>query len=393
MKRLRFRLGFTLVELLVVIAIIGILIALLLPAVQAAREAARRSQCTNNLKQLALALHNYHSSNNCFVSLGQGTASDTCANGGGLPGCSEYAAGSGIISLLPYLEQTALYSQFGSPQAAGAAGAGSSAIPAWGTVTWWGWQFLPHHSQPPMLLCPSGGGAGKLVDVGQPYWWQGDTNYNFSMGDTPNFQGGSDGAYPALWGARGANNPRGIFGGNSFITIGEITDGTSNTLCMSEQVVSSSNTAANDIHGFYVSAAGNRGNFAYFDSTPASTCQIYKGPGTTILPTAPGLGNLRGVAWMWGVATVVGFTTVLPPNSIGCTNEGSEWGSNEILPPDSYHPGGVNASLADGSVRFISDTIDTGNLNSIPAVATQPSAYGVWGGMGSRRGGETLSAP
>jgi prepilin-type processing-associated H-X9-DG protein len=94
---------------------------------------------------------------------------------------------------------------------------------------------------------------------------------------------------------------------------------------------------------------------------------------------------------------VVGFNTILPPNSIGCRCGGpwgggccTECGNDIVLPPDSYHPGGVNGMMADGSVRFVSDTVDTGNLAS-PPVTTGPSPFGVWGAMGSRAGGESKS--
>lgn len=106
------RRAFTLVELLVVIAIIGILVALLLPAVQAAREAARRMQCQNNLKQLGLALHNYHDTYKRLPSLAQGT------NQAAVPERdSNYGMLGGIVHMLPFVEQTPLYDQFGTAQA------------------------------------------------------------------------------------------------------------------------------------------------------------------------------------------------------------------------------------------------------------------------------------
>src|SRR5947209_9642787 len=104
MSRLRRRPGFTLIELLVVIAIIGLLIALLLPAVQAAREAARRAQCTNNLKQIGIALHNYHSPNNCFP-VGFLYPTTTA----GLPVPALHYRWSVLAQLTPYLEQTSVF--------------------------------------------------------------------------------------------------------------------------------------------------------------------------------------------------------------------------------------------------------------------------------------------
>jgi len=359
MVRLLWRRAFTLVELLVVIAIIGILIALLLPAVQAAREAARRSQCTNNLKQLGLALHNYHDANKTFPSLGQGTTQGTPPEQ-----YSTYGMMSGLVVMLPFMEQQALYAQY-------TAGAPPTYNP-WGSVPWWG-GFPPHLVQPPMLLCPSDS-AGKLTDTSQPYWNKGDTNYNLCVGDM------------IATGSKGPVNPRGIFGGDSFRSFADIKDGTSNTIAMSEQVVSKI-TNGRSIHGNYVVTGGP------FSGNPAGTCLIYKGTGTDLAPTAPAdTGEIRGVIYAWGAVVVLGFNTVLPPNSVGCANNGSEWGSEHVVPPDSFHPGGVNALLADGSTRFISETIDTGTTTS-PAVSTGQSPYGVWGAMGSREGGETKAIP
>jgi prepilin-type processing-associated H-X9-DG protein len=323
--------------------------------------------CTNNLKQLGLALHNYHDTFKAFPSMGQGT------NTGSPPeATSTYGGMSGVVVLLPYLEQIGLYNQYKSPQASPL-----PVYPAWGPVPWYGWNFEPHHAQPPTLLCPSDGG-GKFRS-GTPYWWQGDTNYNFCFGDYP-------GRQPEGW--TGGTNPRGMFGKYSFVTFGEIRDGTSNTIAMSEHVISSVDpapapSALPSIHGFYVTT----NDWQDYAVNPAASCYIYKGPGTTILDTAPAIGNLRGVNWCWGGAVISGFNTVLPPNSVGCSNWSSEWGDGHILPPDSSHPTGVNAVFGDGSVRFISENIDVGDL-TLPGRTTGMSPYGVWGAMGSKNGGD-----
>ncbi len=355
MFRFMLRRAFTLVELLVVIAIIGILIALLLPAVQAAREAARRSQCANNLKQMGLALHNYHDSHQCFPSLGQGTNA-----GSPRYQTSTYGHMSGVVVLLPFMEQGPLYDQYTSPQS-------SPAWPAWGPVPWYGWSFQPHHAQVQTLLCPSDS-AGKIQNLGQPYWWQGDSNYNFSLGDEISV------------GSRGERRPRGLFGCESFVSIRDIKDGTSNTIAVSEHVVNKNGRVPN-IHGGYVRSVGE----GSLRNNPAS-CLAYKGPANTII-NAPVIGQLRGVIWAWGCVATSGFTTVLPPNSIGCKAGGNEWGTDAVMPPDSFHPGGVNSLFADGSQHFISETINTGNL-SAAEVRDGPSPYGVWGAFGSKFGGE-----
>ncbi|MBC7351906.1 MAG: DUF1559 domain-containing protein [Thermogutta sp.] len=347
--------GFTLVELLVVIAIIGILIALLLPAVQAAREAARRSQCTNNLKQLGLALHNYHDVHNRFVPLKAGTtgASPWDDNNNGQL--------CGLIPLTPFLEQRALWDAI---TAGGTLDNGTPTKPfgpaAWRTDYW------PFRQQVPTLLCPSDPAYGKKSS-GE----QGFNNYHFNVGDHINRN-----AY---------DRPnRGPFAHFYWASFSDITDGSSNTFGMIERSIY---TKTGAIRGDGVA------NLAGIDQNP-TLCLATKGQngmyasGYTLHSE-----KVVGRRWADGRPYWNGVTTVLPPNSPSClgTANSWEWG---IFSPSSYHPGGVNALLMDGSVRFISETIDTGNLAAPqPGNGGGPSPYGVWGALGSMAGGEPVSAP
>jgi len=258
-----------------------------------------------------------------------------------------------------------LYDQLTAPQA-------NPVFPAWGPVPWGrpNGAYYPMEAEIGTLLCPSDG-AG-MANVG-PYASQGNTSYNFNTGDRINTGGRGNTRPPG---------PRGIFGGDSFVNIAEIKDGTSNTIAMSEHVIST-DWDQYKIHGYYVENAGD----GSLRVNPAS-CLAYKGPGNTISTSAPGIGEIRGVVWGWGSVVCSGFTTVLPPNSIGCKGTYNEWGADHIMPPDSFHPGGVNSLFADGSQHFISETIDTGDL-SAPEVTAGISPYGVWGAIGSKFGGET----
>jgi prepilin-type N-terminal cleavage/methylation domain-containing protein len=347
--------GFTLVELLVVIAIIGILIALLLPAVQAAREAARRSQCTNNIKQLGLAVHNYADKWNAFPpkKMGPSGGSGTQTNG---------QFGSGWMRLLSYYEQDALYQAWCIPETYGGISYGAFGPYPWdGSVT--SGPYVPYCSLVAALECPSDG----AISSGWTNTSFGRTNYMFSMGDTGDCNGGGN---------------RGLFGSvNIVYRFADVTDGLSNTAMLSERLFASNSSVV------------GRGTVAALSTalTQPGTCNAYVGAQKLYANNPPGLQAWSG-EWDHGSASHIAFNTILPPNGPSCGDNTNDDGARGTFPPTSNHPGGVVLAMADASVRFVSQNIDSGN-SLITPVTAGPSPYGVWGAMGSKDGGESLAAP
>ncbi len=367
--------AFTLVELLVVIAIIGILVGLLLPAVQAAREAARRMQCSNNLKQLGLAAHNYESAYRVFPSAMNGPIVLPANWGGSWE--SSRGHHSAWLQMLPYIEQTALYNSI-------------SAGPREGGMTR-DRPFGPHSLRPysfyrarvSSFLCPSDPGATTNG-------WSNDqapVNYATCFGDSTR---GTDGNHNGEW---GSSNPRGMFGiiwsepgvrnpGGRAKGHGSISDGTSNTLMFSEITIFN---GIGKIKGHYTILPS-----ATFRASPIA-CMQTRGPNSTIVGPLPSSHHRHGESWASGFTMNSGFTCILPPNAPSCANERGEW-QEGIYSANSYHTGGVNTTNCDGSVRFMSESIDTGNL-AAPVPTAGPSPYGVWGGLGTTSGGEVVSVP
>ena len=342
--------GFTLIELLVVIAIIAILIALLLPAVQQAREAARRTQCRNNLKQLGLALMNYESTHSRLPP-GRGGNGKT----GGL-GNQEYM--SGLVFVLAFIDQNALYQSISSPSQTTPLGA----LPPMGPAPW-NEGFDPWKVKVSAYLCPSNG--AHRVDGGGYQVGHGRTAYAFSNGDSTT-QG---------------PNYRGMFGKNSYTRLRDVTDGLSNTVLMAERRWP---MAEGDVgHTASVQPAATVG-------TPAN-CRATVGPGKKYLNPAGALA-WAGRAWSDGSPGISQVATVLPPNSPSCY-PGTSPGSDGISSAGSQHTGGCMVLMGDGGVRFVSENIDSGNqgLSATYSSSMPPaSRFGVWGALGTRAGGEVV---
>lgn len=367
------RQAFTLVELLVVIAIIGVLIALLLPAVQAAREAARRMQCSNNLKQLGISLHNFHDVNNRFPCI----SADPHLVG------KRFERGSHLLVLLPFFEQQALYDEV------------MALAPTTGSID--AYNRPPLRTKLSAFLCPSDGN-GQM-------WTTNDfcsTNYRSSRADLATSSEGTsttvDYSIPRSWLRTGTVRVNGnaIKGGGTG-GFEMVTDGTSNSVMMSEGIIYDRNTSTSG--GNYKARIAING-VGYYSHIP-QTCLSAKAGMINGTQASYYYGdiyhNIGMRAFDW-YAFHTAIYTLLPPNSPSCTNgSATAWINDVVSSASSNHSGGVNASLLDASVRFVSETIETKNLNRGSNTKTQPTdatgtfSYGVWSELGSINGSESNS--
>lgn len=333
----RFRRGFTLIELLVVIAIIAILIALLLPAVQQAREAARRTQCKNNLKQIGLALHNYHDTHSVFP---QGKVLDRNVR---YPGCPGWVNGSGFswrVMILPQIEQSALYQQNTQPNsgiytcgpfAAGAAN-----------------RLVLLRASLPAYLCPSD--ASLFVGSEKP------TNYAGVGGGTKNSHGWND-----------AQTARGIMGFPG-TRMRDIADGTSNTGMVGEVhrgvLFNRYSGGPDKITGLRCQWWAAESGFCHADTFfPPNAANPNKANNKGQNPPQEGAANDLGCLSGQGpCADQVSWVDDVADNEPGARGVSSA------------HTGGAQILLGDGSVRFVSENIDINN----------------WRGIGTMNGGEVI---
>jgi prepilin-type N-terminal cleavage/methylation domain-containing protein/prepilin-type processing-associated H-X9-DG protein len=329
------RSGFTLIELLVVIAIIAVLVALLLPAVQQAREAARRSQCKNNLKQIGLAMHNYHEALSVLpISVGWNWSTG-----------DRQGAFTEKVFMLPYLDQGPIYKRTNMAD-----------FPYTGTLGWFGSNNTALGAKLPVFNCPS-------------------NSYNI-QGGIANF------TYAINCGVFGtlANGTQAVDGKQNGIAsfssccgqasdtprkLTDVYDGTSNTAAYSEFIPDAG--PPQYLVQNWVGAT---------NQTPAQNRQQCLAYGTTNpLPSRTGL---RGGIWSWAW-TACGSTyghTMLP-NDQPCfgANGTGDWSGSSMLSASSLHPGGVHVLMADGAVRFVAQTIN----------------YNTWTALGTRNGGEVVT--
>ena len=370
------RKAFTLVELLVVIAIIGILIALLLPAVQAAREAARRSQCTNNLKQLGIAMHNFHDTFKEFPC----TACQTSLREPGYVGLPQDGWGNGrdrwsyLTVLLPFFEQGAMHDKLMADHV--------------GITRPWDTNMNRNSNFPTdtpndltltrmtTIICPSDAQANSTVGTDLA-----PTSYHCNRGD--------------YWLGWNWHECRGVFGrgGKTVQNMAGIKDGTSNTMAISECKIGI--LGSKKVTEAIATGAGGA------NGAPPSLCVQMVGADKQYTGGVETGGWQIGWRWADAIVPYTPWYTMLPPNGPSCGVRGENW---SIVTASSYHPGGCNVCMCDGSVRFMSETISAGDPTMTvqqmpqwgggdPQRYSGPSPYGVWGSLGTARGGEAVEIP
>jgi type II secretory pathway pseudopilin PulG len=324
-----------LIELLVVIAIIAILIGLLLPAVQKVREAAARMKCTNNLKQLGIAIHSYHDTSGKFPANQQQV------------GVNVWESLSASYFILPYVEQQNLFQQIVIPS--NAPPPGQSANGAGNGTNWSNCYNGPMNVTLTVFQCPSAPPAPKRGS--NPSGWDGPgSNYGWCYGSR---------VY-ANWDA-GSN---GLIAQTKQTKMADATDGLSNTILASE-LISGSNApqAGPGRYPYDVFYAGDAVINAVVNKDFATQAEL-DAIGSAAKNSPKGVKSNNGTMPLWYCAGQSAFNTAAPPNwqwpSAGgdcCPGGAHDWGVG-VFPPRSMHTGGVNAVLGDGSVRFISNTVN-----------------------------------
>lgn len=366
--------GFTLVELLVVIAIIGILVGLLLPAVQAAREAARRMSCSNNFKQIGIAIHNYHAAYKQSPTQGAGTQPGTPDSWFRPSTVANRYRLSMLVGILPFMEQQSLWDQISRPNLERSDGGVQS--PAWPPMgpTPDQIQYKPWATDVPAYRCPSDPGFG-LPALGR-------TNYAACIGDSS--QNAHLGKYNnnrsqiTTGRSRHANAAhRGFFKPLDSAKFRDCLDGLSNTIAMGEI---NTDLQDNDIR---TTTTENGNNTSAPGASPAQIRTNPSGCKPLIDPERPRFWHpdyhrisrrffTRGYRWADHAPLFSGCMTILPPNNEIC-GPYNTLGTTLIATMSSRHQGGAHVLMGDGAVKFITDSIEAGDstaeaiwLNNVP---------------------------
>jgi prepilin-type N-terminal cleavage/methylation domain-containing protein/prepilin-type processing-associated H-X9-DG protein len=373
--------GFTLIELLVVIAIIAVLIALLLPAVQSAREAARRIQCVNNIKQIGLAMHNYHTGNNVFP---MGSSIAPQVNSPGLAQ-SIWSAWSAQAMMLGYLDNTPLYNACNFSWAVlDASNFGGNANVAASS----NYNQTVLYTNVSMFMCPSDPYVGQR---------QNNNSYAASYGATTSDCYTWTSSAAVNWtNQETSGESTGIFTIGKSYGLQSITDGSSNTVAYSEALVGDSN--GSEFAGNTTNPSRYRGNYITGTVTTAAGAEkvlnIFAIPQLVFTSLSQcvaafqtsltAIQDDRGFRWCMGTTGWTMFNTVQVPNDsqypIGGCRDGGTPGQ---FPNDGFsygassgHPGGANVLFGDGSCKFIKNSI----------------SYQTWWALGTRNGGEVISS-
>ena len=312
-------------EVVILVAILGFLIALLLPAIQASREAARRMQCTNQIRQIMIAMHGYHDVQNSLPA------------GVGVAGQSVW------VPFLPFIEHTALYDSIMNQNCNSVAEIGEIVA---------GYSIPAYQCASEPTVSPDG-----LFG-----------SYHACSGD-------------AVVVARDDWKPRSAFGATPdgkpyWVNFASITDGMSNTMAFSEsRIAAGAPTRARYNTGVYTdwSATETEAIPDHCAANHEATDQDY---------------SWLGARWYDGRMTCSRYLGILPPNSASCVQQTET--NLPLISASSYHAGGVNVGMCDGSVQFVSDDVDAGDptMNAVE-IREDPSPYGAWGAKASMNGDKT----
>jgi prepilin-type N-terminal cleavage/methylation domain-containing protein/prepilin-type processing-associated H-X9-DG protein len=406
----RFRAGFTMIEILAVVLVISTLVGLLLPAVQAAREMARRTSCANNLMQVALGIHGYHSSFQQFPTQLSGT------DGSIVVGQDNDRRLSIFVGILPFISQSNLSNRIHNPldrdwhsdggysgwwssdegmESMAKANQSKSDKEPWvagGPETFHA-DYAPWNIEPPVLRCPSDPGIGRPALA--------RTNYAACLGDGvvaadsgPMKEVKGVFVVDAKLAAQTEAAMRGMFVPRVVMRQADTTDGLSNTIMLAEVAtdLGDQDIRTTPIPGPGAAVLRDNPQWGQEDGLiDAERPLFWLNVSGKVLVSKTGL--RRAYRWADGMPLYTGFNTILPPNReiVLHADRDDCWG---ILPPSSRHQGGANIAMGDGTVRFITDSIDAGE-SSQPTVyvgSSNPpgseSPFGVWGAMGTRASGE-----